>query len=80
MKKLWIFTLILAVFFMAMPGSALSKNSRNEAACKKWCEKNKPDCKFCDSNAFCKKGDYDARDYDPIESLRRAPATGMPAV
>jgi hypothetical protein len=61
---------ILAVFFLAMPGSAFSKSSKNKAACQKWCEA-EDDCVFCDSNAFCKKGDYDARDYDPIKSFKK---------
>ncbi|MEW6419534.1 MAG: hypothetical protein AB1480_15705 [Nitrospirota bacterium] len=66
MKKLWIFTGILALLFLTMSDNAFSKSSENKAACEKWCNDNKPKCAFCDSDAFC-----GGRTYDVIQSFKK---------
>lgn len=69
-KKLWVFIGILAIFFLAVSVSAFAKSSENEAACKKWCNENKPRCAFCDSDAFCGGKKHEARKYDVIKSFK----------
>jgi hypothetical protein len=66
MKKLMIFTGIMALLFLTMPGNALSKSAENKAACESWCNDNKPQCIKCDSNAFC-----DGRTLDVIKSFKK---------
>jgi hypothetical protein len=66
MKRRWIFTGILALLFLALPGDAFSKSKENKAACEKWCNANKPRCAFCDSAVFCK-----GRTYDVIKSFKK---------
>lgn len=66
MKKLLVFTGILAIlFFLSMSDNAFSKSSENKAACERWCNANKPRCAFCDSDAFC-----EGRTYDVIKSFK----------
>ena len=77
MKKLWIFTVIFALFFLIMSDNAFSKSEDNKKDCEEWCydpnrgQAHDPKCEFCDSNVWCGDRDRDAsaRDYDPIKSF-----------
>jgi len=66
MKKLWVFIGIFAILFLALSDNAFSRSSENKAECERWCNANKPDCVFCDSNAFCR-----GRDHDVIHSFKK---------
>ena len=68
MKKLWVFTGILAMFLLtlAAPENALSKSEENKAACEKWCNANKPTCEKCYRNTSC-----GGRWYEVIKSFKK---------
>jgi hypothetical protein len=55
MKKLCVFTGILAIFLLTLTltDNAFSKSSENRAACIKWCNNNKQVCEKCHSNTTC---------------------------
>jgi len=65
MKKVLVFTGILAIFFLTLSVSAFAKSSENKAACEKWCNANKPQCVRCDSGMSC-----GGRDLDIIKSFK----------
>lgn len=66
MKKLWVFTGIILLFFIAMSDNAFSSSAENRRDCENWCNNNKPDCEFCNSNRTC-----GGRELSAIKSFKR---------
>jgi len=66
MKKVLVFTGILAIFFLTLSDNAFCKSSENKAECERWCNANKPRCVRCDSGMSC-----GGRDLDIIKSFKK---------